>query len=163
MPRTPRSQRGIYAIEYAFVFLLFFGIVYTIVCYGVLFTFRLGLQSAAEDAARAGLRHRSGATVQQSLQARLSQAQAVALARTQGWKPLQANMAIEADVCQPATGTCVQAGGTPDCASSDWAQRCHIRVQVTLSQLDRVLPPIPFPLPERLAGRASVLLERVRP
>lgn len=156
-------QRGVYSIEYAFVFLLFFGLIYSIVCYGMLFTFRFGLQSAAEDGARAGLRYQAGASIQQSLVARQLKAEEVARNRSEGWKPAAANLLVQSDVCQIATGVCLQAGGAPDCAAPDWEQRCHIRVTVTLDQLSRVLPPIPFPMPDSLVGQASVLLGRSMP
>lgn len=166
MPRrAPRaaSQRGVYAIEYAFVFLLFFGLIYSIVSYSVVFTFRFGLQNAAEDGARAGLRYQAGATQQDSLQARLVKAEEVAVARSQAWAPTDASLEVQTDVCQLATGVCLSAGGAPDCTSPDWEQRCHINVRVTLDQMDRVLPPIPFPMPDRLVGKASVLLARSAP
>lgn len=169
-PRLPHRhrppalrQRGVYAVEYAFVFLLFFGLIYSIVCYSVVFTFRFGLQNAAEDGARAGLRYQPGASVQDSLLARLQKAEQVATERSQGWKPAAAELLVQSDVCQPDTGVCLRSGGAPDCAAPDWAQRCQLRVRVTLDQVDRVLPPIPFPTPERLAGEASVLLARIAP
>lgn len=156
--RTPRSaarrQRGVYAIEYAMAFLLFFGLVYATVCYGILFTFRFGLQNAAEDGARAALRH------QTTLAARQLKAQEVAQARSLPWKPTAAVLTIPLpDVCQSATGTCLQPAGTLACGTT-WAQRCQVSVSVRLSDLHKVLPPFPaFALPDELIGQASVLLD----
>jgi type IV secretory pathway VirB3-like protein len=47
----------VYAIEFAMVFLIFFAVLYGAICYGMLFAFRLGVQNAAEDGARAALRY----------------------------------------------------------------------------------------------------------
>ena len=51
-----RTQRGVYAVEFALVFLMFFALLYASLCFGLLFAFRAGLQNAAEDGARAALR-----------------------------------------------------------------------------------------------------------
>ncbi|WP_066267594.1 TadE/TadG family type IV pilus assembly protein [Hydrogenophaga palleronii] len=152
--RLQRRQRGVYAIEYAMTFLLFFGIVYAIICYAILFTFRFGLQTAAEDGARAALRH------QTSLVARQSKAREVAQDRSLGWKPADAVLTIPLpEICQTATGNCLQPAGTLPCSNS-WAQRCQVNVTVRLSDLHRVLPPFPgFALPNELVGRASVMLD----
>jgi Flp pilus assembly protein TadG len=160
MPTPPVSrpgrhrQRGVYAIEYAMAFLLFFGLVYSIVCYSVLFTLRFGLQNAAEDGARAALRH------QNSLSARQLKARQVAEDRSLGWKPAAAVLTIPLpDICQSATGACLPPAGTLACGTT-WAQRCQVSVTVRLGELHRVLPPFPaFALPNELVGRASVLLD----
>ncbi len=152
--RSHQRQRGVYAIEYAMAFLLFFGLVYSIICYGILFTFRFGLQNAAEDGARAALRH------QTSLAARQLKAQEVAEDRSLGWKPAAAVLSIPLpEVCQTATGNCLQPAGTLPCGTS-WALRCQVNVTVRLGDLHQVLPPFPaFALPNELVGQASVLLD----
>jgi Flp pilus assembly protein TadG len=149
-----RAQRGVYAIEFAMAFLLFFGLVYTIICYTIVFTFRFGLQNAAEDGARAALRH------QTSLAARQLTAQQVAHQRSLPWTPAAAVLTVPLPaVCQSATGNCLQPAGTLACSTS-WAQRCQVSVTVRLSDLHRVLPPFPsFALPDELVGQASVLLD----
>ena len=96
-------QRGVYAIEYAMTFLLFFGIVYAIVCDSILFTFRFGLQTAAEDGARAALRY------QTNLSARQDKAFEVAEARSEGWRPSGAVLTIpRPEICRTDTGSCLQ-------------------------------------------------------
>ncbi|QHE88910.1 pilus assembly protein [Hydrogenophaga sp. BPS33] len=149
-----RHQRGVYAIEYAMAFLLFFGLIYAIICYSIVFTFRFGLQNAAEDGARAALRH------QATLAARQLKAQQVAQDRSLPWKPAAAVLTIPLpDVCQSDTGTCLQPEGTLVCGTT-WAQRCQVSVSVRMSDLHKVLPPFPaFALPDELIGRASVLLD----
>lgn len=51
------GQRGAYAVEFALVFLISFSLLYGVIAYGMLFAFRLGLQNAAEEGARAALRY----------------------------------------------------------------------------------------------------------
>ena len=151
---SPCRQRGVYAIEYAMAFLLFFGLVYSIVCYSILFTFRFGLQNAAEDGARAALRH------QNSLAARQLKAQQVAQDRSAGWRPAGAVLTIALpEICQTDTGNCLQPAGTLPCGTS-WALRCQVSVTVRLGGLHQVLPPFPsFALPDELVGQATVLLD----
>lgn len=142
LPRRKLRQDGVYAIEFAFVFLIFFTLIYGIVCYGILFTFRFGLQNAAEDGARAAMRY------QVSLKARQDKAKAVAFAQTESWLPVVATVA--ADVVYSSGSTC---GTTPD-------QRCRIVVRVTASGLNTVLPPFPsFAMPDTLTSEASVLID----
>lgn len=142
LTHQPRRQRGVYAIEFAFVFLIFFALVYTILCYGILFAFRFGLQNAAEDGARAALRY------QVDLPARQLQARNVALARTENWLPVTA--LTEA---VPVYSNGSQCGKTLD-------KRCRLLVTVTANGLNAVLPPFPaFAMPATLRGEASVLID----
>lgn len=162
-------QRGVYAIEFAFVFMVFFGMIYALICYGILFTFRLGLQNAAEEGARAALRVRalSAPTSTQVLQ-RETAARTAAGKRLDGWLPAAAARDIQA--CVRKTGqddTCpVGAAITPaECGSGDtpdvaWGKRCQIVVTVTAANLGNVLPPFPsFALPNSMTGQATTLLD----
>lgn len=168
-PSTSRRQRGVYAIELAFVFMIFFGLIYALVCYGILFTFRLGLQSAAEEGARAALRVRALSTpsTTQIIQ-REDAAKVAANNRLDGWLPTAATRDVQAcvrktdqdDTCPAGakiTSAECGAGGTPDVA---WSSRCQIVVKVRAKDLGDVLPPFPrFALPDSLAGQASMLLD----
>ncbi len=144
-PPPRHGQRGVYAIEYGLVFLFLFALLYTIVCYGILFTYKLGLQTAAEDGARAALRH------QTDLSARQAQAETVALRQTQGWLPAAAGPLVSSSIERNDPGAPCNAAAT---------QWCQIVVTVTAEDLHEVLPPFPgFALPTRLTGQASVLLD----
>lgn len=146
------AQRGVYAIEFAFVFLLFFAVLYAILCWGILTTLRIGLQNAAEDGARAALRYQYVASGGSQLPLRSAKAAAVAGSRVAGWfatPPL-----VVAQICQPDSGVC----GAPPCGAL-WAQRCQIVVTVTASGLNRMLPLLQFALPDVLVGQASMLLD----
>ena len=63
-PRAHRShrsaslrQRGVYALEWAIIFPVFFALLYACISYGLAFLVRESMQAAAEDAARATLRY----------------------------------------------------------------------------------------------------------
>ena len=132
----PRGQRGMYAVEFALVFLIFFSLLYGIVSYGMLLTFRMGLQNAAEDGARAALRY------QPTPPERATVAIQVATQRSQ-WMP---------SVLQPfleVTALCSVAGATPGPCSTTtcnstvaWTQRCQIIVTVQARRLELLLPPL---------------------
>lgn len=152
LKHAARQQRGVYAIEFGLVFMIFFGLVYATICYGVLFAFRSGMQSAAEDGARAALRY------QTSLADRKTAARRETSSRLMQWLP--------AITC-PATGTppilsCVQASVEPSEAtcSAAWEARCRIVVTVTARDLQQALPPLPqIALPSQLTVQARVLLD----
>lgn len=142
LPCGKRRQGGVYALEFAFVFLMFFGLIYAIICYAILFTFRFGLQNAAEDGARAALRY------QVNLQARQDKAVAITLARTKDWLPVTPH--ITANVVYYDGARC----------GLTLAQRCQIVVNVTASGLNEVLPPFPsFAMPNQLSVQASAWLD----
>ncbi|MET3497302.1 TadE/TadG family type IV pilus assembly protein [Variovorax boronicumulans] len=143
-----RRQRGAYAIEFAFVFLIFFAVLYGIICYGLLFAFRLGVQNAAEDGARAALRY------QPTLAARTTLAQATATQRI-SWLPAVVTRNATATVCGVAGNVC----DAPIC-SPKWEERCQVVVTVTASDMQRLLPPLPsFAMPNQIVGKASMLLD----
>ncbi|KQW55872.1 TadE/TadG family type IV pilus assembly protein [Variovorax sp. Root411] len=144
-----RSQRGVYAIEFAMVFMTFFSILYAVICYGMLFAFRLGLQNAAEDGARAALQYQS------SLEDRRKRAADVATSRS-GWMPQVVKPTVSTQICRVE--------GTNQCAPTNcgpsWSQRCQVEVLVQANNLGSLLPPLPsFAVPTQITGKASMLLE----
>ncbi len=146
-----RRQRGVYAIEFAFVFVIVFTLLYAVICYGFLLTARLGLQNAAEEGARAGLRY------QVDLEARKATASTVATQRA-SWLPvaLKARLNIQTSVCMAGADDCLQAAT----CGPDWSNRCQMVVTVTVSDIGTLLPPLPsFALPGQIAGKASMLLD----
>lgn len=146
---SPRFQRGVYAIEFAFVFLIFFTILYAIICYGMLFAFRLGLQNAAEDGARAALQY------QNSIEGRKNRAANVATAQSD-WMPQTVKPVVSARICRvEGVNEC-----TPVACGPAWGQRCHVEVLVEANNLGSLLPPLPsFAVPSQIAGKASMLLD----
>lgn len=145
------GQRGIYALEFGFVFLLFFALLYAIICYGVLWTLRTGLQHAAEEGARAGLRYQPTAAGTQST-LRRNEAKRIAESRVQGWFVVAP--VVVAQICQAETGNCL----TPVCDAT-WARRCKIVVSVRASGLNQMMPLFHFAMPDSLTAQASMLLD----
>ncbi|RYF62498.1 MAG: pilus assembly protein [Comamonadaceae bacterium] len=151
--RSPaRFQRGVYAIEFAFVYLLFFALVYATLCYGVLFTMRAGLQHAAEDGARAALRYQVAAPGASQWPLRRAQAATTAAQRVAGW--FTTAPVVAAQICQTGTGNC----STPVCGA-EWDARCQVVVTVTASGFNQMLPVFHFAMPDTLVGQASMLLD----
>ena len=148
---TPRQrrERGVYAIEFAFVFLIFFSLIYGIICYAVIFTFRSGLQNAAEDGARAALRHET------AFNSRCVTAKNVALARSTGWLPV--TPAINAEIRGAGTATCPGTLALKQCKDSP--ADCQIVVTITARGMTQVFPIFTFVMPDVLIGQASVLLD----
>lgn len=145
----PRCQRGVYAIEFAMVFLIFFTLLYAVICYGMLFAFRLGLQNAAEDGARAALRYQS------SIENRWKHAEQVAYAQSR-WMPGIRKEDVSARICRVEGVTQC----TPIACGPAWNQRCQVEVVVPANNVGSMLPPLPsFAVPDQLAGKASMLLE----
>jgi Flp pilus assembly protein TadG len=143
-----RRQRGAYAIEFALVFLIFVAVLYGIICYGMLFAFRMGVQNAAEDGARAALRY------QPTLQARKDVAQTIAT-QSINWLPAAVTRNATATVCGVVGNVC----GAPPCGPT-WAARCQVVVTVTATDMQRLLPPLPsFAMPNQITGRASMLID----
>lgn len=62
-PPTPQRQRGVYALEWAIIFPVFFALLYGIISYGLTFLVRESMQFAVEEGARAALRYPSTATL----------------------------------------------------------------------------------------------------
>lgn len=59
LPRARRAQRGVYALEWAIVFLVFFALLYGSLSFALGFLVREAMQAAAEDGARAALQYQS--------------------------------------------------------------------------------------------------------
>lgn len=161
-----RIQRGVYAIEFAVVFLFFFALLYAVLCYGVLFTVRLGMQNAAEEGARAGLRF------QPTWAMRLAEAERHVQQRLTWMKypPVPRAQLCEMGTvpsCRDATGT----GAQPSCHAAA-GHLCQIVVSVSYAPFansgEPWLPPLPAALLPAgsvtqgaftLTGRASMLLD----
>ncbi|MCY1233820.1 hypothetical protein D9M72_463770 [compost metagenome] len=151
LAKTRRRQSGVYAIEFAFVFFIVFALLYAVICYGFLLAARMGLQNAAEEGARAGLRY------QINLEARKTEAESVAFQRA-SWLPaaLKKNLDIQTSVCMAGEDDCLKPA---DCGSN-WSRRCQMVVNMTVTNIKQLIPPFPgFAVPDQIAGKASVLLD----
>lgn len=157
---APRGrQRGVYALEWAIIFPVFFMLLYAIVSYGLAFLVRESMQFAAEDGARTALRYDVDRTI------RLNNAKTAVVDRL-SWLPTPLRPSIgsvSVNLCQV---------GNPDNCSP--TQTCGIAVE------DRCLIVLSFSIPygraplapslrmfnmsvfapERLSASASVLVDR---
>lgn len=149
LTRIERGQKGVYAIEFAFVFLIFFALIYGIICYAVIFTLRSGLQNAAEDGARAALRHET------AFNSRCTTAKDVALAKSTGWLPVKPS--IDAEIRGAGAAPCPGTLALKQCKDSP--ADCQIVVTVTARGMTQIFPILTFAMPDVLTGQASVLLD----
>jgi Flp pilus assembly protein TadG len=148
---STRSQHGSYAVEFSIVFIVSFTMLYALICYGIMFTLRFGLQNAAEDGARAALRYQTSWAARKTEAERVAQAQLPRLT-------LPVAPVVIAHRCQ------ILPGAEPNCLSPNcgttWELRCQVMVTVTATGIRTALPPLPlFAVPDRLVGQASMLLD----
>ncbi len=123
------GQKGATAVEFAFVFPVFFLLFYGLLMYGLIFLMRLGLQHAAEDGARAALRYPATSCavalgrvctatekVQYQFNARLGAAYQVAAFQAR-WMDFQAGspLTVTTRICQVGQD-CAAAGTALSCA-----------------------------------------------
>ena len=85
-----RRQRGVYALELALVFMVFFMMMYAIISFGLGFLVRESMQWAVEDGARAALQH------QPKREARKQRAKEV-VQNNLSWLPAELQASINQD------------------------------------------------------------------
>ncbi|RMX06318.1 pilus assembly protein [Corticibacter populi] len=152
-------QRGVYALEWAIIFPVFFMLLYAIISYGLAFLVRESMQFAAEDGARAVLRYQSDRN------ARLDTARAVVISRL-GWLP---------DALRPTTDTIsvniCHVGNAASCAPSltcgtTIAERCMVQLDFSIAYGSAPLVPglslldMDILNPATLSASASILVDR---
>lgn len=152
-------QHGVYAVEWAIVFPVFFVLMYAIVSYGLVFLVRESMQSAVEEGARAVLRY------QPSRPARLQEAAAV-VQQKMAWLPerLRPQTAdIQVQVCRLASEALCSANVV---CGVDEGVRCLARVQLEIPYgrhpLAPALPGLGALLPDMLTASASVVVSAER-
>lgn len=163
-----RRQGGAYAVEYAFIFPVFFLLFYATLAYGMIFTMRLGLQHAAEEGARAALRFPDVLPGQNQLVLRSEEAARVAQFRA-SWLDGLSQPDVDAQICQigAAGDACAEGGATGPLDVGDCGElldeSCQVVVTVTYNYAQNpVFPSLPgFGLlfPDNLQGRARALLD----
>jgi Flp pilus assembly protein TadG len=156
---TPRRrQRGSYAVEFAIIFPVLFGLVYALLSYGLVVSVRLYLQYAAEEGARAGLRYQVVSTGSQ-LPARITASQTVAR-NLLGWLP--APPQVQARVCRQDANVCTD-GALPVTCGWQMSQACRMEVTVTYdyagAPIAPALPGFGLLMPSTVMGQASVMLD----
>lgn len=159
-------QRGVYALEWAFIFPAFFLLLYGIICYGLTFLVRESMQYAVEEGARAALRYPVGAS-SSTWNDRKTQT-VTAVKDRLDWmptaiQPTDAN--IKFTVCLVSDAACNQDSVLNTSLPCSTAAPCMILVSYTINnyQDNAIAPAIPgmgLVLPSRLQASASILMDR---
>lgn len=151
-------QSGAYAVEYALVFPVLFVLVYGALSLAVVMTMRMSLQHAAEEGARAALRFTA------QVDGRRQAASTVAQSQT-SWMP--GPRVVASAVCQlggecEPVATATPLAIPPSCGN-EVATACQVVVAVSYDYAAHpifpALPGLGLLLPDRLQGRASVLVD----
>ncbi|KKW68981.1 pilus assembly protein TadE [Lampropedia cohaerens] len=152
-------QRGVYALEWAIIFPVFFMLLYAIISYGLTFLVRESMQWAAEDGARAVLRY------QPTLEARFEHARNLILNERLDWLPAALKPAPEAiriQICQVGSGIC----SPQQSCGMTVAERCVVQVDFTVPYGAAPLTPglemfgMQLLHPDTMHASASVLVDR---
>lgn len=155
--RTPaRVQRGIVAIEFAFIFPAFFVIFYAIVSYGLIFAAQQSLTLAAAEGARAALRYPVNPTSEaDSITKRMATACAVT---RQHLTPFRGNLGTgNCGTAGAAHGVYVANAACPYAVSS--AAQCLTVTVLYDYAAFRLVPNLPgnlLPTPPRLLATAVI-------
>lgn len=168
--RRKRQQRGVYALEWAIIFPVFFALLYGIVCYGLTFLVRQSMQYAVEEGARAALRYPSSSIVgsspptwlHRSLQARRTTADAL------NWLPPALRPAegdISFTLCRLNDSSCNQNTAFNPGLDCNVDTPCLVLVSYRMENYGQgaIAPAIPglgLVLPASLQAQASVLVDR---
>ncbi|SHE66522.1 TadE-like protein [Lampropedia hyalina DSM 16112] len=171
-PPTRRPQRGIYALEWAIIFPVFFALLYGIISYGLTFLVRESMQFAVEEGARAALRYPSTATLAGASQPtwlhRQTEARAAVIDKL-NWLPTAlrpSNASVNFNVCHLDDTACQTETSLQNsnilCSA---AQPCLVLVSYEIEDYasNAIAPPLPgfsILLPDSLNARASILADR---
>ncbi|WP_315126914.1 TadE/TadG family type IV pilus assembly protein [Comamonas antarctica] len=165
-PAPPRRQRGVYALEWAIIFPVFFLLVYAILCYGLSFLVRASMQHAVEEGARAALRYPVGKSASDWNDRKLLALQAVQ--DSLDWLP-PAIRPTDADirftVCRVGDAGCNADSALVADLGCDAKTPCLILVSYAIQdyQSSAIAPAIPgfgLVLPSTLQATASILMDR---
>ncbi len=165
-PALQRRQRGVYALEWAIIFPVFFLLLYAILCYGLTFLVRESMQHAVEEGARAALRYPVGKSASSWSDRQLLARQAVK--QHLDWLPA-AIRPVDADirftVCRVGNAGCNQDSALAADLGCDAKAPCMILVSYTIHdyQSNAIAPAIPgfgLVLPSTLQATASILMDR---
>ena len=151
-----KSQHGVYAVEWAIVFPVFFMLLYALLSYSLAFLVRESMQLAVEDGARAALQYQHTRTQ------RLDNARSVVQQRL-SWLPVSLRpsaSAIQVTLCRLANG---EACAVDLLCGAETTNRCFVRVQLDIGYGQHPLAPaIPYLgvlVPQTLTASASVLAD----
>lgn len=168
-PAARRSQRGVYAVEWAIIFPVFFGLLYAIISYGLSFLVRESMQHAVEEGARAALRYPVGISTPNWNDRKA--AAMTAIQRNLQWLPaaIQPNAGnVKFTVCRVSAlenASCTQETALSPNLSCDVSTPCMVLVSYAIANYkdNAIAPSIPglgVVLPASLQAKASLLVDR---
>jgi hypothetical protein len=148
-------QRGIYALEWAFIFPVFFALLYASISYGLAFLVRESMQLAAEDAARAALRYQSSRNLRFVAASDLVQ-------QRMSWLPEPLRPAsVDVRLCRMQDSS--QCSATMACGVL-LSERCMVRVAFSIPYgSSPIAPPLPglgLLMPGTLSASATILVDK---
>ena len=145
------TERGVAAIEFGIVFLLFFAMLWGVLTFGFIFAAQNTLTLAAENGARATLRYQPATTTAGAIAARIAAAQTVAT-KTVQW--------LQAFTPAYDPGAYLTATSAP-CTYNANLICFHVQISYPYGQYP-LIPPFPlFGLlaPTQLVGKATMQVE----
>lgn len=148
------GQRGIYALEWAYIFPALFALLYACLSYGLVFLVSESMQLAVEDGARATLRYQPTRTD------RLSTARSLIQERM-GWlpdalRPVAAD--IHVNICRLQDLT--QCSASMSCGTPI-QERCMVQVSFSIPYAaNPMVPSFGLPVPATLTAQASILVDK---
>lgn len=166
-PCSASRQRGVYALEWAFIFPVFFALLYGIVCYGLTFLVRSSMQHAVEEGARAALQYPVGVS-----SPNWTHREAATRAAVQHWlnwlppaiQPAQNSAQLKFTVCRPIGPGCSPDTPFASNQTCDSAEPCMVLVSYTIPNYPdhAIAPAIPglgLILPTKLQAQARILVD----
>jgi Flp pilus assembly protein TadG len=163
-----RQQRGVYALEWAIIFPVFFALLYGIICYGLTFLVRESMQHAVEEGARAALQYpvNTAATWNERKTVALNSVRNRLDWLPNAIKPTDAT--IQFTVCRLElieSGGCDQNTPLNIHLLCDASNPCMVLVSYAIDSYsgNAIVPAIPglgLILPDRLQASASILVDR---
>ncbi len=142
---TRYRQRGVYALEWALVFIAFFMLLYAIVSFGLGFLVRESMQSAVEDSARAALQFQPSSEDRISREGRKDRALAV-VKHNLDWLPKELQATIDGNfsfmVCKLNDNASCTADMAPDAMACDINKSpCMVQVRLALPYAQHAFTP----------------------
>lgn len=165
-PTLRRRQRGVYALEWAIIFPVFFLLLYAILCYGLTFLVRESMQHAVEEGARAALRYPVGQASSTWNDRRTLTRQAVKASLD--WLPpaiRPTDADIKFSVCLVSNTGCNEDSALDAGLACSAQAPCLILVSYAIDnyQDNAIAPAMPgfgLVLPSTLRATASILMDR---
>lgn len=161
-----QRQKGAYAVEFAFVFIIFFIVLYGIITYGLIFAAQQSLNFAAESGARAGMQWQAGTPEDEGipevtpLKARAVRALAVAKDHVEWVDQMAGSNILKIAVCSGNSESPLADSGNlvEDDKLCKLADPNKLEVVIRYPYKDASLTPtiLEVAVPNVLEGRASV-------